>query len=301
MKVHAKKSANLPGAWVVNSKDKGRKSIKNENIYLDNNEEFQIELFNPLKNCVLADIRLNGQSISKTGLIVKPGQRFYLDCFVDDKKKFTFQTYDVENTLSNQESIENNGVMEVFFYKEQAVNINNWRDRFKKVVIREYYPIYPWWEKHYYDPYRQNIWYSNSGSGTFTFDSNLGTLSNSLSNNTVSVNNLTNCSYTSDLNINSMDLNNSIETGRVEKGDLSQQQFMEVDMDFEKNYIHHIVYQLLPNSRKPVEVDTKKVTEKLEQGHQAANLLIKLADLKEAGILTEEEFKEKKKEILARI
>lgn len=294
MKVQAKKGANLPGAWIVNPKDKGRKSIKSDsNIYLENNEEFQIELFNPLKECILADIRLNGQSISKTGLIVKPGQRFYLDCFVDDKKKFIFQTYQVENNETTLESIENNGVMEVFFYKEQAISINNWRDKYKEFIVREpwWYPINPWNPWYYtgstisYTNTLGNYTTNSSNSFTLTSGSDL-TLSNCSFN---SISGEINCSYTANLD--------SIETGRVEKGITSQQQFMEVDMDFEKNYIHHIVYNLLPTSRKPVEVDKKSLT----SSHQAADLLIKLKDLKDGGILTDEEFLMKKKEILSRI
>ncbi|MFM7978380.1 MAG: hypothetical protein ACKPKO_03610, partial [Candidatus Fonsibacter sp.] len=77
-----------PNAWIVSPNDKGRKSIKNGKVFLNDGDEFEIELFNPLTECVLADIKLNGQSISKTGLVLKPGQRFYLDCFIDDKKKF---------------------------------------------------------------------------------------------------------------------------------------------------------------------------------------------------------------------
>lgn len=300
MKVQEKKGTNLPGAWIVNPKDKGRKPIKsNSNIYLENDEEFQIELFNPLKECVLADIRLNGQSISKTGLVVKPGQRFYLDCFVDDKKKFIFQTYQVENNETSMESIENNGVMEVFFYREQVVTINNWRDRLKEVVIREYYPVYPWWY-----PYRYNNLY-NSGTGTFTTNGSgsftIGD-SNTLYSNNLTINSdITSCSFNStsgELNLSyTSDLSNTIETGRVEKGQLSQQQFMEIDMEFEKNYIHHLVYNLLPSSRKPVEVTKKN----LSDGIQATDLLIKLKDLCDAGVITLSEFNEKKKDLLSRI
>jgi hypothetical protein len=47
-----------------------------------------------------------------------------------------------------------------------------------------------------------------------------------------------------------------------------------------------------------VEVETKK---DLKVSHDATNLLIKLKDLKDAEIITEEEFQEKKKELLARI
>ena len=106
-----------PGAWIVSSKDRGRKSIKKSKVFLKNEEEFEIELFNPLNDCVLADIKLNGNSISKTGLVIKPGQRVYLDCFIDDKKKFVFNTYDVGNNLESIKAIENNGLLEVFFYK----------------------------------------------------------------------------------------------------------------------------------------------------------------------------------------
>jgi hypothetical protein len=39
-------SNSKPNAWIVNSTDKGRKSIKNGKVYLKDSEEFQIELFN---------------------------------------------------------------------------------------------------------------------------------------------------------------------------------------------------------------------------------------------------------------
>lgn len=332
MKTKETKGANLPGAWICNPNDNGRKPIKSGNIYLQNDEQFKIELYNPLRECVLADIRLNSQSISKTGLVIKPGQRVYLDCFVDDRKKFIFQTYEIEMTDETQEAIQNNGLMEVFFYKEEAVSLKNWSEKLRQVVIREYYPVYPYWQP-YYRPYP--VWYggycttnigttlqgnsisfggttvnavynsTNNNSTLTSFNSTTGTvnLTGGLSNS---------ASYTSGIDLSNLNLNNSfssnsipiagsLETGRIEKGEKSNQQFGEVDMDFEKNYIHHIVYQLLPESRKPIEVETKKTSEKLKEGHQAADLLVKLKDLKDAGVISDEEFNEKKKELLARI
>ena len=271
MKVQETKGTTLPGGWIVNPKDKGRKPIKSGNIYLDDNESFEIELYNPLKVNVLADIRLNGQSISKTGLIVKPGQRFYLDCFVDDKKKFIFQTYHVDGSVQTQEAIADNGLMEVFFYKEDVVTLQNWAEKYRKTVVREYYPIYidryPYWY-----PYHQPaIWYGGSLSGTTTTSN----ISNTLSSNTLAGNYTNTSSLSSDIgnytsnvsfNSNTSQLINdgsfnpfTLETGRVEKGLTSNQQFVEIDMDFEKNYIHHIVYQLLPTSRKPIEVEKEKL------------------------------------------
>lgn len=351
MKTKETKGTNLPGAWIVNPKDRGRKPIKSGNIYLQNNEEFQIEIFNPLRECVLADIRLNSQSISKTGLVIKPGQRVYLDCFVDDRKKFIFQTYEIEMTDETGEAIQNNGLMEVFFYKEEAISLKNWSEKLRQVVIREYYPVYPYWQP-YYRPYP--VWYggycttnigttlqgnsisfggttvnavynsTNNNSTLTSFNSTTGTL-----NLTGGVSN--SASYTSGVELSNLNLNNSfssnsipiagsLETGRIEKGEKSNQQFGEVDMDFEKNYIHHIVYQLLPESRKPksaseIALDYKNnLTKKQKSGtsgnwpHQydknddeVIDLIKKLSDLNKAGVLSDEEFNEKKKELLARI
>jgi hypothetical protein len=74
-----------PNAWIVNPNDRGRKSIKTGNkVYLQDSQNFEIELFNPLKEPVLADIKVNGKSVSSSGLVLRPGERFYLDCFIDD-------------------------------------------------------------------------------------------------------------------------------------------------------------------------------------------------------------------------
>jgi hypothetical protein len=99
---------------------------------------------------------------------------------------------------------------------------------------------------------------------------------------------------------------NSIETGRVEKGEKSKQKFTEVDMDFEKHYISSTIIQILPESRKPVE--TKDIFNKKtgeinvkKESDEVIELIKKLADLHSAGILTDEEFSEKKSELLSKI
>jgi len=151
-----------PSAWIVTPNDKGRKSIKSGKVFLEDKEEFEIEIFNPLTVSVLADIKLNGQSISKTGLVVKPGQRVYLDCFIDDKKKFKFSTYEIENSEEALEATANNGVLEVFFYKEDVITLNNWQRRFDRIIVEKHYPYnpYPW-----YNPYTI---YGTGGGSTFT-------------------------------------------------------------------------------------------------------------------------------------
>jgi hypothetical protein len=114
-----------------------------------------------------------------------------------------------------------------------------------------------------------------------------------------------NCSYTSNVNVpyggttvNNL-FSNSLETGRVEKGEKSKQKFTEVDMDFEKHYISSTIIQILPESRKPAEV--KDVKKSKQESNDVVELIKKLADLHSAGILTDEEFSEKKSELLSKI
>ena len=293
-----------PNAWIVNSTDKGRKSIKNGKVYLKDSEEFQIELFNPLSECVLADIKLNGQPISKTGLVLKPGQRFYLDCFIDDNKKFIFSTYEVEQTLESLNAINNNGKLEVFFYKESVVSVRNWRDRFNTVIIERYYTSYPTY------PYWTTTPYYGTGTNIGTVTTTNTTLtSNASGSYTLNGNTMAQLNNSSSIPI-AGSLQNQIETGRVERGDKSNQKFTEVDMDFDKYHISSVVIELLPESRKPEtasELSKKLKGDSLKKkindndSDTIIDLIKKLGELHKAGVLTDDEFSEKKKELLSKI
>jgi hypothetical protein len=306
-----------PGAWIVNPENRGRKSIKSGKVFLNDGDQFEIELFNPLTVSVLADIKLNGQSISKTGLVVKPGQRVYLDCFIDDRKKFIFSTYNIDGSQQSLEATQKNGLLEVFFYKEDVITLDNWKSKFEKIIVEKWYPVY--YPDPYYNPYRPTIWY---GTGTPTIGTCVTT--NGL-NSYSSLTNGTTALYSSNSNnafssyTSGVDLSNysSIETGRIEKGESSKQQFTEVDMDFEKHYITSTIIQILPESRKPVDIQeiskSKKIKEKLKsnkvqlndilkmESEEIINLIKKLGDLHSAGILTDEEFSDKKAELLGKI
>jgi hypothetical protein len=294
MKVKEKKSTILPGAWIVNPKNKGRKSIKNGKVFLNDKDTFEIEIFNPLTVSVLADIKLNDQSISKTGLVIKPGQRIYLDCFIDDKKKFIFSTYNIDNIQESINATEKNGLLEVFFYKENVITLDNWKSKFDKIIVEKWYPVYyPSYPSYpSYPTIQPAIWCSNTGniSGVNT--------NFSLTNGTSTI-------FTSgtSYNIN----NSSIETGRVEKGERSKQQFTEIDIDFENNYIASTIIQILPESRRPLDIkEVKNSKIKLNdilkrESEDLIELIKKLGDLHSAGILTDEEFSTKKSELLSKI
>ena len=305
-------SNSKPGAWIVSPQDKGRKQIKSGKVFLKDKEEFEIELFNPLTVSVLADIKLNGQSVSKTGLVVKPGQRVYLDCFIDDRKKFKFSTYEIENSEEALDATQNNGVLEVFFYKEDVITLDNWQRKFDRVIVEKYYPYnpYPW-----YNPYKVYCGSGTISGGTvvttngnpFNINASNGLVGGTTTTNVYNSSNNINCSYTSQVDLPNLNVagslsTNSIETGRVEKGEKSKQKFTEVDMEFEKHYIASTIIQILPESRKPAEVKQMKTKQsQLISSDEVIELIKKLSDLHSSGILTDEEFSSKKAELLSKI
>jgi len=277
-----------PNAWIVNPKDRGRFSIKTKNkVFLPNEFSFEIELHNPLTESVLADIRVNGNSVSKTGIVIRPAQRFYLDCFIDDKKKFVFKTYEVEDTSESKQSISKNGTIEVYFYKEETFSIKNWTNKFDRIIEKHYYPMY--YPQYYpnYPIYPLNpipvIWFNNTSEkyqnintiGGYTTNNIIGSSNTSSTNspnifsssinsnvslindgsfNTSSLNNLLQANYSSgDSNSLNEVFNTKMETGRVEKGEESKQEFTDVDLEFQKYHISSVLYQILPESQKPVE------------------------------------------------
>jgi hypothetical protein len=80
--------------------------------------EFEIELYNPTKEKIMAMIEMNGSPISDSGIILKPGQRVFLERFLDHEKKFLYETYVVNNNNQTKEAIQNNGKVTVKFHKE---------------------------------------------------------------------------------------------------------------------------------------------------------------------------------------
>jgi len=227
--------------------------------YLQKGQEFQIELFNPTRDVVLAKISMNNTVISQGGLVLNPGQRVFLDRYLDVPKKFLFDTYEVSNTEEVKEAIANNGDIKVEFFREE-----------KK---QEY--IFPIHTPRIY--YSNGLGLGNYHNGTpmdFLRCGSTGYESGTLS----TKGNLTNSTLTSSASFNccdsgpSMDFlsdksfdlkkssvnslrskslkSKSIETGRVEEGSHSDQSFKYVNKSFESWAFHTIEYKLLPVSQK---------------------------------------------------
>lgn len=246
-------------------------------IYLSKQTEFQIELFNPTTDVVLAKITLNGNPISQGGLVLNPGQRVFLERYLDIAKKFLFDTYEVANTKEVQKAIENNGDFKVEFFRERTPYHNPF------ILTTNHRTIYG-------GPNTLNIngiLVGNSTGGYVgqtttninnTFTTNSANSTNTLGltgmiTNTSTLTSGTNAlfnqtaSNTSSVTMDSLYDSNVtysqrtepikrskksllVETGRVEKGSSSDQKIKTIDKDFEYFSFHTIECKMLPISQK---------------------------------------------------
>lgn len=257
-----KTSNSLPQAYVSVGKNKSRLKIySDKNVFLKDKEEFQIELFNPTTKVKGVKILINGNPISASLLVIKPGERVYLERYIDDNKKFLFETYQVENSMEVKEAIKNNGNLRIEFYdeKEKTSLLTSGSS------ITYVNPYYVGLGSPYYGtvttPGLSGCIGTNGASGIIG-GSSMTTATYSCSNNTSSAyfnafnlnedsNSVT--SLSSDESTNVSDTK-SIETGRIEKGSTSNQNFDDYYGDFQSYSSSSIEYKLLPESAKPIEV-----------------------------------------------
>jgi hypothetical protein len=116
---HSKSVEANPIAHIT--KNKSRLKVYNEtNIYLNDKDNFEIEIFNPTKSPILCKIKLNGNYISNSGIVLRPAERVFLDRFIDSNGKFLFNTYEVNDTPQNKSAIEFNGNVSIEFFKEHS-------------------------------------------------------------------------------------------------------------------------------------------------------------------------------------
>ena len=247
----AKTEVDSPQAWIAIKRN--RQKIYNTKgktqVYLKDGQEFQIELFNPTQTRYLAKIKINGNYQSARGLILHPGQRYFLDRFIDEDRKLTFSTYEVEDTETVRKAIERNGLVEVEFYAETFLHGS---------IIS--YPTKPYAQPNWSQP----IWTSNPN--TFWYGVPNGTLNNTAGSSTITlggstVNNISYTSgattigttYSSASNYSSIVNDASIETGRVERGRKSDQEFEDGYGTFSAWAAYTTTVQIIPLSQKPAE------------------------------------------------
>ena len=237
-------------------------------VYLNDGDEFQIQLFNPENTEICARIWIEDSQLSHD-IVIRPGERIWLERYTDVAKKFKFMTYVVNgDTPEIRNSISHNGVIKIEFYYRRK-------------------------NKNYY--YRDNTIYV-SPNITWTYENpnyvysttNISGMSND------SVNNINYTCFSSTLNGNdqlsgvstltttndndntinyieptyssvSFDPDNyndkkNLETGRIYEGSKSKQSFNNVDMEFEWFAFRTENIKIYPSSRKPYNAkDLKKL------------------------------------------
>tara|TARA_R110000782_G_scaffold65140_1_gene132661 strand:- start:1720 stop:2532 length:813 start_codon:yes stop_codon:yes gene_type:complete len=218
--------------------NKSRVKIYNKEVeiptyYLQNGQEFQIEIFNPTTSVVLAKITLNGKTISQGGLVINPGQRIFLERYLDVAKKFLFDTYEVEASQEVKEAIASNGDFKVEFFREKT-----------QVYYDIFSPLSSRTGGIFGGPNYNNTFTTNS----LGFNIELST-SSALYSSSIPISNTTTFSQRTEPIVKSRSAK-SIETGRVEQGSSSTQKLKTVDMDFEYLSFYTIEYKMLPISQK---------------------------------------------------
>lgn len=228
-----------PCAYIT--KDKQRVKQFGQNVYLKDGSEFEIELYNPSRKTVLSKIKINREFIKGGGIILRPGERVFLERYIDVPRKFKYETYTVDSTNETMNAIANNGDVEILFYEEQE-------------VLELKLNSYPTWNPTYINnnltaPIGNNFYTSNVNysSDVSSFNINLNdTLS--FSNNPRS-----NKFEQRPRSRSFAKKTKSIETGRVEQGSSSNQSFKTVSKDFNSWTVSTSVWKILPESQRPVE------------------------------------------------
>jgi len=240
------------------TKKKSRLKVYNGHVvFLNDKDNFEFEIHNPTRKTVLCKIKLNGDYISTSGIVLKPGQRVFLERFLDSNNKFEFSTYQVKDTSENRSAIDLNGDVQIEFYDEEEVRIyphlsgGNWGQSWTTINTTG-------------SPYYGDMTFTTSNSNPLTFTTNglNATVTRS-------------SSFYSSTNLEDSFMNNSkystrptplrslakknIETGRVEKGETSNQKFTNSYEKFNYYVSHKIEFKILPLSTK------NKTTEDIRQ------------------------------------
>ena len=221
-------------------------------VYLNDGDEFQLQLFNPEQHPIAAKIFLNGDELSDM-LVIRPGERIWLERYLDKSRKFKFSTYEIENSNAAKNATALNGEVKVQFYREK-------KKPQKLGVVTTYEPISVYYSNPNYTIPNYTIkTLNNFGPWSDSYDatpiSNVKCCSSLAAPIDTCDSTITTQSTCTAKSIDSL----SLETGRVEEGGYSDQKFCYVDYDFENYSFRTETISILPLSRKPVTAsDLKK-------------------------------------------
>lgn len=224
-------------------------------VYLTNGTEFQIYLKNPYQTHLGVKISVNNKSMGDNMLVLRPGQSFWLDRFINENKKLLFSTYDVENTQEMKYATSQNGKVTIQFYHEKEER------SYPQVTYKNY-------DDRTYDYLNCNHNIINLSDIKLTCDCEISPNSTVCYNSATTTGSTGHTTLTASSAIGSnsralrkevdrsatakVDTNLSLETGRVEKGGYSDQKFDRCDINFDYWAFKTENIQILPSSRKQI-------------------------------------------------
>lgn len=243
-------------------------------VYLNDGDEFQIQLFNPETTEIGAEIFIDNEPLSNI-IILNPGERMWLERYTDKAKKFKFKVYTVDgDSKAVEKAIAHNGEIKIKFYrKQQPIVVHTYHS--PTYIYKEVNP-YPWTTI-----YCSNTALNANSVNSISSDINInycstttGDAGNSVSRampeikcfnaSMPSVSSISSggldfadgssvawASTDDNLSLSASVDNNLIETGRVGEGSYSDQKFQNVDIDLEYSPFRTEEFKILPFSRKP--------------------------------------------------
>jgi len=218
-----------PEAFVTVKKNR-LKLYEHKYHYLKSKTNFEIELFNPTNESVLAKIWLNDKLMSASGIIIKAGQRVYLERFLDTPEKFQFNVFEVDDVKETQAAREKNGLVKVSFFSKIMPNLLLNSGTTSTTI------------------YPNTLTYTSTTSNPYNITAgspSIQTISTAYYSNTVNT--------FAGPNVRSAVITDSVETGRVGKGGKSKQEFKQEGGKYSDYSFSNWEFQLLPESAKPVE------------------------------------------------
>ena len=202
------------------SVNKNRLKIYEDNkYYLSNGTNFEIELVNNDNKKYLVEIYLNEQSIGS--IVIGANSHNYLERYIDNNRKFQFNTFEIDDVDETKEAQERNGSIQIYFYPQIILTHPSFEGRISSTNNLRING----------NPRLDDLYKITTGSPVIKY-----------------------CSTTTDsLKSSCYSTTSSIETGRINEGESSNQTFTYSSNKFEDRSTHSLDYQILPISLKPYE------------------------------------------------
>lgn len=237
------------------------KEYNNDNqrtVYLNDGEEFQIQLFNPHSYNIGAKVYINDEYLGNI-IVIRPGQRLWLERYLDSSNKFKFSIYSVENTYESKKAIQHNGNIKIEFYNEikprcqfnDIIYVNN--DNCNGHILSD--------STHYFSKLSS----TSDGNSVANYSNYSCSIDNEIYPKSSWV--TTSCASIDNDTITASYVDNGaetasykIDTGRIEKGSYSNQTFKDVNINFCNWAFSTENIKILPMSQKQYnDNDLKKI------------------------------------------